>query len=58
MLIDYYQNQLYFSARLYTHVDKNIRKIVAANQLELPPGIEQPKSTYDGTGRCLNGVMK
>lgn len=58
LLMEYYQNQLYFSARLYTKVDKNIRKIVAANKLEIPAGIEQPKSTYDGTGRCLNGVVK
>lgn len=58
VLMEYYQKQLYFSARLYTHVDKNIKKIVSSHRLEMPEGVEQPKSTYDGTGRCLNGVIK
>ncbi len=57
-LIKYYQSQLFFSARLYTHVDKNIRKIVQQNKYEMPQGLEQPKSSYDGTGRCVNGIIR
>lgn len=57
MLMDFYQKQLCFSARLYSKTDKQIRKICEATGKSLPKGLQEPKADYNGTGRNLNCVM-
>lgn len=56
LLIDFYRNQLCYSARAYSKVDKQIRKICQESNKDLPKGIQQPKADYNGTGRNLNCV--
>ena len=68
----YYQSCKFFSARLYTRVDRLSRNIADTHKLPLPAGLAiLPESVdyknikqagvngrYDETGRCLNAIMR
>lgn len=58
LLLHYYGDRDYFSARLYSRVDKRLRKTMKEDDQTLLDQLQIDKATYAGTGRNLNGVIK
>ncbi|MES2218303.1 MAG: laccase domain-containing protein [Pseudomonadota bacterium] len=68
--INYYKNQMYFSARMYVRADRLARRIAKKTNSPLPEtlavipdttnyeDLSKASSRYAETGRCLNGVMR